>query len=190
MSYESGRRRLRELREQIARIREEMREVQQEIDPDPVADYTFTSAGGEVRLSQLFGDKSALFVVHNMGRKCPYCTLWADGYNGTYDHLASRAAFVVSSPDPPEEQRTFAASRGWRFPMVSHRGTTFAKDMGYGDDNGGFLPGVSVFKRADGGIFRVSDTGFSELDDFCPVFHFLDLLPEGRAGWRPRFRYG
>jgi hypothetical protein len=37
----------------------------------------------------------------------------------------------VSSPDPPDVQQKFAASRGWVFPMVSHMGSSFAEDMGY-----------------------------------------------------------
>jgi peroxiredoxin len=40
---------------------------------------------------------------------------------GIYNHLADRAAVVVVSPDPPEVQQRFAQSRGWKFPMVSHR---------------------------------------------------------------------
>ena len=72
--------------------------------------------------------------------------------------------------------------------MVSHQGTTFAADMGYrGDD--GFRPGVSVFKREGGKLLRVADTAFSPGDDFCGVWHFLDLIPEGKAGWQPKFAY-
>ena len=72
--------------------------------------------------------------------------------------------------------------------MVSTQGTSFAHDMGYSRDSVP-LPGVSVFKRKDGRIVRVSDTSFSPGDDFCTVWHFFDLLPEGAAGWRPRFEY-
>jgi predicted dithiol-disulfide oxidoreductase (DUF899 family) len=105
-----------------------------------------------------------------------------------YDHLRNRAAFVVSSPDEPAKQREFAGGRHWKFPMVSHQGTTFAADMGYRRDNG-FAPGVSVFKREGGVLFRVADTSFSPGDDFCSVWHFFDLIPEGKAGWQPRFTY-
>ena len=57
---------------------------------------------------QLFGSMKDLFVIHNMGSGCPYCTLWADGYNGIYEHLTSRAAFVIASPDSPAAQQRFA----------------------------------------------------------------------------------
>ena len=186
MMYQEGRSRLSHLREKITEIRGEMRALQADLQPHPVEDYLFDGADGEVRLSGLFGSKDDLFVIHNMGKGCDYCTMWADGYNGVYAYLASRAAFVVSSPDAPATQAAFAASRGWRFPMVSHARSSFARDMGYRDESGRCLPGVSVFRRDGGGIFRVSDTGLGPYDDFCSVWHFLDLLPGGANGWSPR----
>ncbi len=189
MNYKETSARLDEYRHQIGELRARMREVQGSVAPEEVADYTFATPGGSVRLSELFGGKGDLFVIHNMGSACPYCTLWADGYNGIYDHLADRAAFVVASPDKPEVQRKFAQSRGWRFPMVSHENSSFARDMGYVSTSGGWRPGVSVFRRDDARIVRVSDTGLEPGDDFCTLWHFFDLLPEGRGAWRPKFGY-
>ena len=188
MSYEKSREQLAQYRAEIAGLRRKMRDAQAAIEPQEVTDYALTRADGSVaRLSDLFGGKDTLIVIHNMGTGCSNCTLWADGFNGVYEHLASRAAFVVSSPDPPEKQRAFAASRGWRFPMVSVKGTSFAQDMGYWDNDP--LPGVSVFKKRGGKIVRVADTGFSPGDDFCTVWHLFDLMPEGAAGWEPKFSY-
>ena len=42
---------------------------------------------------------------------------------------------------------------------------------------------------AGGKIMRVADTAFTQGDDFCSVWHLFDLISEGAAGWRPRFRY-
>ena len=189
MSYRETSQRLAQYRGEIAALRQKMRDLQQEVAPEEVRDYAFRTSAGEVKLSQLFGDKDDLFVIHNMGAGCPYCTLWADGFNGVLPHLENRAGFVVSSPDAPATQDKFKAGRGWRFRMVSHQGTSFAADMGYRAENG-FLPGVSVFQRRGGGILRVADTGLGPGDDFCSLWHFFDLLPEGSAGWRPRFSYG
>ena len=189
MSYKQTAQVLNEYRREIAALRKRMRDAQAAVDPEEVKDYVFTRPdGASVRLAELFGAKADLFVIHNMGRGCPYCTLWADGFNGVYPHLSNRAAFVLSSPDKPEEQRRFAESRSWKFPMVSHAGTTFAADMGYRSDDG-YLPGVSVFQRRDGKVLRVSDAAFSPGDDFCSVWHLFDLIPEGAAGWQPRYRY-
>lgn len=189
MKYRDAQAKLTDYRHQIAEIRERMRSTQVAVEPEEVQDYAFAVPEGTASLSSLFGDKDTLFVIHNMGSGCSSCTMWADGFNGVYHHLRDRAAFVVSSPEAPEEQRNFAASRNWRFPMVSTVGTSFAADMGYRADNGRPLPGVSVFKRRDGRIFRVSDTGFAPGDDFCTVWSLFDLIPEGSAGWRPKFSY-
>jgi predicted dithiol-disulfide oxidoreductase (DUF899 family) len=72
--------------------------------------------------------------------------------------------------------------------MVSNQGTSFAEDMGYRRD-GRPMPGVSVFQRNGDKIMRVADTAFTHGDDFCSVWHLLDLIPEGAAGWEPKFSY-
>ena len=72
--------------------------------------------------------------------------------------------------------------------MISYEGTSFGEDMGYRVD-GRARPGVSVLRRQNGKILRVSDTGFEPGDDFCAVWHFFDLIPEGADGWQPKFDY-
>jgi predicted dithiol-disulfide oxidoreductase (DUF899 family) len=189
MNYADAIKRLNRHRGEIAAIRAKMKKVQAGISPQPVQDYALSTAAGPVKLSALFGGKKDLFVIHNMGASCPYCTLWADGFNGLYPHLADRAAFVVASPDAPKAQKKFAQGRGWRFPMVSHQGTTFAQDMGYRSKHG-WLPGISAFRRARGGVVRVSDTTLHPGDDFCALWHMFDLLPEGASDWAPKYKYG
>ena len=183
MKYTDVNGKLADYRRQIAAIREKMRETLATVEPQQVRDYEFATSDGTMRLSEAFGGHEDLIVVHNMGISCPNCTLWADGYNGIHPHVASRAGFVVSSPDRPSVQRKFAESRGWKFPMVSHEGSTFAADMGYVSAKGGWRPGVSVFRREGEAILRVSDTGFSPGDDFCTLWHFFDLLPGGIGEW-------
>jgi predicted dithiol-disulfide oxidoreductase (DUF899 family) len=135
-------------------LRNKIRQVRAACEPEEVPDYVFTNSAGSVRLTELFGDKPDLIVVHNMGMSCPSCTLWADGFNGIYDHLANRVSFVVSSSDAPALEKSFAASRGWRFPMMSHSGTTFAAHLGYRSEAGGWLPVLSVFRRDNNRILR------------------------------------
>lgn len=178
---------LREAREKIAALRRERT-------PDPVQDYELTgSDGAPVRLSELFGDKQDLVVVHNMGRRCPMCTTWADGFDGVARHLEDRMAFVVSTPDAPEDQREFAASRGWRFRMVSTKGTSFAKDLGFEGVHEGEpfpYPGLSVFGRLeDGSVVRRDWDFFGPGDEYCVVWAFLDLLPGGQGEWWPKLAY-
>lgn len=189
MKYADGSARITEYRQQIAVIRQQIRETQQAVEPQQVDDYEFHTIEGPIRLSQMFGNQEDLIVIHNMGTSCPSCTMWADGYNGIHHHVTSRAAFAVSSPDTPETQRKFAASRGWTFPMVSHAGGTFAADMGYRSGKGGWLPGISVFQRQGRNIVRVSDAKFSPGDDFCAVWHMFDMLRDGAAAWSPKTQY-
>src|SRR5579862_9005908 len=159
----------------------EIEELRRSRPTEPVTDYKLhASTGEEVSLSELFGDKRDLLVIHNMGRGCSYCTLWADGFNGFTPHLEDRAAFVVISPDTPEQQRKFAEGRGWTFKMASAEGTTFVKDMGYEPNPGEVWPGVSAFKKNDdGSIVRVSRDYLGPGDVYCSVWHLFGMLADG-----------
>lgn len=190
MKYQQASKKLEGYRRDIAKLREKMRATLAEVEPEEVREYEFATLDGTLSLSSLFGKDDELIMIHNMGRNCSYCTMWADGFNGVYDHLADRAAFAFSTPDAPAVQRDFAKSRNWRFPMVSHKGTSFAADMGYGSEEDGWRPGISVFRREGKRILRLSNTGFHPLDDFSTVWHILDLFPEGAGAWSPRFKYG
>ena len=195
MSYAETKTAMGAKRREIAALQGEMRALQAAVEPEVVTDYELMGWDGPVRLSELFGDKRDLIVIHNMGVGCTSCTMWADGFNGVYDHLASRAAFVVSSPNPVEVQKTFAAERGWRFPMVSHAGTTFAEDLGYrkpgqgAERHGGWWPGVSVFRREGDKVVRVSDTELGPMDSFCVVYHLFELVPGSDPNWEPSYKY-
>jgi predicted dithiol-disulfide oxidoreductase (DUF899 family) len=179
-----------ELRTRFHQARAELQQALAEDARADVADYTFATLNGQVKLSALFGAERDLFVIHNMGRGCNSCTMWADGFNGLYPHIRDRASFVVSNHETPEQQAEFAASRGWKFPMVSTQGNTFAADMGFTNAAGKPMPGVSAFQKQDGRIVRVSASGFNDTDEFCPVWRLFDLLPEGADGWRPKQTYG
>lgn len=197
MSYADTKTALSAKRVEMEALRKEMRTLQAAVEPQEVKDYELTGWHGPLKLSQIFGDKDTLIVIHNMGTGCPSCTMWADGFNGVYQHLAARAAFIVTSPNSVAIQQAFAGDRGWRFPMASHAGTTFAQDLGYrklgadefGDRLGGWWPGVSVFKKDGDKVLRVSDTDLGPFDGFCVVYSLLDLTPEGGETWGPKFRY-
>lgn len=177
------------LEKKIEELKKELAELKRSQPPQPVRDYAFAGQEGDVALSSLFGDKDDLLVIHNMGRGCVYCTLWADGFNGVLPHLEDRASVVLVSPDPPEVQREFAMSRGWRFRMVSDRDREFSKDMDMLVE-GGVWPGVSGFRRQpDGSIVRIAKSYFGPGDDFCSVWPLFDHLMNGANDWEPKYRY-
>lgn len=178
----------------LEKARQRLVELRRQLAPEPVEDYVLKGAVAEVRLSEVFGDKPDMILIHNMGAGCPYCTMWADGFNGVLQHLESRAAFVVVSPDSPETQQQLANKRGWRFRMLSAAGTTFIEDMGFGSEeahyNSHAMPGVSAFhKNADGSIVRVTQDFFGPGDLYCGVWHLFDLLRDGPGDWEPQFAY-
>lgn len=155
-------------------------------DHEVIEDYTLLQSNGkEIRLSELFGTRDDLIIVHNMGKSCGYCTMWADGFNGLYDYLNSRAAFVVCSPDSPDVQREFADERDWTFPMVSADGSSFIEDLGFKEDDR-YRPGVSTFYREDDGtIKRVASRRFGPFDDYNPVWNLFGILRDGVDDWQP-----
>lgn len=180
-----------ELEKQILKDKKRLTELRNQIPDEEVMDYTFkTTNGTTTKLSELFGNKKDLIVIHNMGRSCPYCTLWADGFNGVVEHINDRAAFVVISPDEPAIQKEFADSRGWKFKMLSGHENRFAADMGYNPKEKDYWPGVSAFyKTEDGKIYRSGTAMLGPGDDFCSVWHLFDLLKDGINKWSPKYKY-
>ena len=179
--------RLAEVMQEIAKLKEEATKLQKQKPRMPVEqDYEFARPdGSKVRLAELFGDKPDLLVIHNMGQSCPYCTLWADGFESIQKHLKSRAGFALASADDAATLKEFSAARGWTYPVVAAANTSFFKDMGF-EQNGEPWPGVSAFRKdADGKIYRVGRADFGPGDDFCPTWPLLDLLQDGPNGWEP-----
>lgn len=152
-----------------------------------VPNYEFvTSTNQQTSLLDLFGDKNELFVIHNMGRGCSYCTMWADGFNGVYHHLAAKAGFVLASPDEPFVQEDFAAERKWQFPMVSVKDSPFTDEMGF-MINKQHYPGVSTFRKdEDHNIYLYAQAFFGPGDDYCVPWHLFDLLPSGSKNVQTR----
>jgi len=156
-------------------------------------DRTYVFTEGEntpVSLSELFGTQDDLIVIHNMGRSCNYCSLWADGLNGVLDHLSSRTSVVLMNADSAEEQRSIATNRGWKFRMIRDTECAFTDAMGFRTDHEGkkyLQPGYSVFHRNDdGSITRTGYDAFGPGDVYMGVFHMFDMLADGGEGWQPR----
>lgn len=187
-----------QLQMEIEERRTELLEILKREQTRIVEDYTFADHDDkQVKLSSLFGDKTDLIVIHNMGTRCPYCTMWADGFSGLYEHLADRTAFVLVSNDDVEAQKAFKKTRGWRFPMVSCKDTSFFDDLGFLHDEierpefGRFSPGISSFRKLpDGKIERIASRSFGPGDDYCVVWPIFDLLADGPKNWEAKFSYG
>lgn len=174
------------LAKQIYDLKEQLNTLRAEAPPERVEDFSFEGPNGSVMLSALFGDKSELLLVHNMGASCSYCTLWADGFSGYLRHLEQRAAFVLVSPDSVENQQKLAAARGWLFRMVQDSTKDFSRAMGFYDEKDGWWPAVSAFHKDENGvIWRTGKDHFGPGDDYCLVWPVFSLLKGGTAGWEP-----
>lgn len=179
-SKEKNDKKLRKISAEIAELRKKYIKISAKQAKMDVTDYVLKDTdGNDVKLSEMFGDNENLILIHNMGKACSYCTLWADGFSGEAYYIEKKAAFVLVSPDAPEVQKEFAASRGWKFRTYSAAGSTFIADMGYYTEAEGYWPGVSVFhKDAEGKITRISKDYFGPGDFYSAPWHFFDLLPE------------
>ncbi|MCW3055859.1 MAG: hypothetical protein JWN14_5029 [Chthonomonadales bacterium] len=182
---------LQEIEQEIIRLKEKRTEIRKREPREAIQNYTLQGPGDAVvTLSELFGERSDLLVIHNMGKGCPYCTLWADGLNGLLPHLEDRTAVVLVSPNAPQVQAEFAAGRGWGFRMISAQNSPFTKDMGFAMEDGGSGPGASAFhKNADGSIERTGSTWFGPGDDYCSTWPLFEMLADGIHDWEPKYQY-
>ena len=172
----------------IGELTAELNALRRQNPPTPVPDYAFQTLDGETSLSQLFGEREQLLVVHNMGQGCRYCTLWADGFNGLLAHLESVLSVVLVSKDAPAVQRRFAHSRGWRFRMVSHGGGAYIQEQGvFGEAEN--YPGAVVYERQGATILRKNACVFGPGDLYCAVWPFLGMAGLDGDDWTPQYNY-
>ena len=172
-----------------------------------VDDYELidVATGDQVRLSGLFSAPDrALVLYHFMYGKaqtepCPLCTMWIDGYNAVAPHLTQNVNFAVVAAAEPAAVSVHAQSRGWsNLRLLSAAGSTFKYDLGSEEADGTQTEWISVFTRGgDGTVRHVYSKGAQLADDrrergidlLSPVWHLLDLTPNGRANWYPSLTY-
>ncbi|MFD9637282.1 DUF899 family protein [Streptomyces violascens] len=181
----------------------------------PVDDYVFIEgpadldAGDtpfrEVTLSELVTSPDRpLIVYHLMYGKlqtdpCPMCTLWIDGFNGIAHHISRNADFAIAAAADLPALRQHARNRGWhRLRLLSCGDSTFKYDLGSEDKDGGQDSTISVFTGDGDGRVRhfysahprmADDIGERGIDLLAPVWHLLDLTPQGRGDWYPSLDY-
>jgi predicted dithiol-disulfide oxidoreductase (DUF899 family) len=159
----------------------------------------------QVRLSELFSAPGRpLIVYHLMYGKaqttpCPMCTMWIDGFNAVSNHVAQNADLVVVAAAEVPVLRAHARQRGWdTLRLLSSTGNTFKYDLGSEDETGRQDSTVSVFTRSEDDTLRHFYTGhpwFSSeieqrgIDLLSPVWHLLDLTPDGRGDWYAALDY-
>lgn len=178
------------LQQEINNKRLEIKRLRRTNEATELQNYDLKDTDGKsLKLSDLFDGQHELMVIHNMGKGCAYCTLWADGFNGFTDHLNNRIPFVLISPDAPADAKAFSEGRNWKFRVISSQGTSLKKESGFESPEGTPLPGVAVLVKEGDKILQQSRDSFGPGDDYCSIWHLLDLIPGTTQEWKPKFEY-
>jgi predicted dithiol-disulfide oxidoreductase (DUF899 family) len=202
---------------ELMRQRENVAELRRNLPQGaPLQDYEFEEGPRDlgsgdapvsrVRLSELFTKPDRSLVIYHLmyGKKqtkpCPMCTAWLDGANGVAHHLTQNMDFaVVAAADAPT-LRAHARARGWdRLRLLSAGNGSFKYDLGSEDREGAQDSTISVFTRDAKGNVRhfysahprmAPDIQQRGIDLLVPIWHFMDLTPQGRGNWYASLGYG
>jgi predicted dithiol-disulfide oxidoreductase (DUF899 family) len=96
----------------------------------------FDTDDGERTLAGLFAGRSQLLVYHFMfgpqwSEGCPFCSYWADSFNGGIVHLAHRdVTMLCASRAPLAQLQAYKRRMGWSFAWVSSGRSQFNYDFG------------------------------------------------------------
>ena len=208
--YLAKREALRKAEIELMRQRERVAALRRELPEGAVVqDYSFEEGPADldagdtpirtVRLSELFTAPGRSLVIYHFmyGKRkttpCPMCTAWIDGMNGVAHHLAQNVDLaIVAAADPPT-LRAHARARGWdNLRLLSCGANTFKYDLGSEDRQGNQDSTISVFTRDGDGTVRhfysahpkmAPDINERGIDLMCPIWHILDLTPQGRGTW-------
>ena len=159
-----------------------------------------------VKLSELFTAANRPLVMYHLmyGKKqakpCPMCTMWIDGANGVAQHVAQNIDFAIVAAADPKALRDYARERGWNnLRLLSAGSSTFKRDLGSENADGGQDSSVSVFTKDTNGTVRHFYTAHPKMapeinergiDLLAPVWNFMDLTPQGRGKWYASLAYG
>lgn len=189
-----------ELRRHIERVAEMRRKLP--AGGEIPKDYEFLSENGPIKLSELLGDKKALFLYSYMfgpqrKKPCPMCTSMLDALALKVPNISDQVAFAVVARSPIERLWEWKKTHGWpEMPLVSDMSGDYTRAYVSAEDAD--VPAMTVFTRLDGKIrhFWSSEISGDMADpgqdprghlDFDPLWHILDLTPEGRSkDWYPR----
>jgi predicted dithiol-disulfide oxidoreductase (DUF899 family) len=161
----------------------------------------------KVKLSELFGDKNTLLLYSymygpEMEHPCPMCTSMLDAVENQVPAVRQRAAIAIVARSPIARVLEFTRARGWK----NHRVLSSARNSYHADyfgetKDGAQMPMMNVFAKRDGKVhhfwgsellYCTFDDGMDSrhVDQFWPLWHLLDVTPEGRGtDFYPRLKY-
>jgi predicted dithiol-disulfide oxidoreductase (DUF899 family) len=164
-------------------------------------DYVFDGRRGDVRFSELFApDLDTLAIYSFMYPRaldddgpCPSCTSILDVLDRSAPHLQQRINLAVVAKAPLEKLLAYADERGWsNLRLLSSATNSYNRDYLAEGADGAQRPIMNVFVR-DGDERRHSwatellyapwdaDQEPRHLDSIWPLWHVLDMTPDGRG---------
>ena len=169
-----------------------------------VTSYTFDSADGPVQLADLFGDHDTLILysymyAENAEHPCPMCSAFMDSLAGQIHHIHQRTAMAVVARSSMPRIQALVQQQSWgSIPWLSAANNTYPVDYKSEMPDGAQVPMCNVFVKRDGVVrhFWTSELFFvgwenhpRHVDMLWPLWHFFDLLPEGRGDFMPGLNY-
>jgi predicted dithiol-disulfide oxidoreductase (DUF899 family) len=203
--WTAARRAFLEKEKAFTRARDELAAARRALPWEKVeTNYVFESENGNATLADLFRGKSQLIVYHFMygpdwEAGCKSCSFWGDNFDRIVVHLNARDTnLVLVSRAPLERLLAYRKRMGWSTEWVSSLGNSFnhdfavsftpdeiaskANNYNFGTQHFSMdeAPGISVFAKDGGGIYRTYSTYSRGLDMLNGAYHLLDLVPKGR----------
>jgi predicted dithiol-disulfide oxidoreductase (DUF899 family) len=176
-----------DLQKEIFEKQQQLAKLRLEQEPEWIKNYSFKDIDGNSHsLIDLFDGKDELLLIHNMGKSCVYCTMWADTLSGMNHLINDRVKMVLTSPDEHSIMKEFTTPRNWQFPSYSYAGSSFSIDK---EGRHWYEPGVSALILKDGKVYRTAKDNFGPGDVYCAPWHLFALLPKGADGWHPKYTY-
>ena len=127
----------------------------------PLQEYRFLGADGEVALSELFpAQLDNLFLYSFMytggeSAPCPMCSSFLDSLDPLTPSLRSRMGMYVLARAPLRDLEAVAAARGWRnHRFLSTAESEFPVEFRSQAPDGSQLPMAHVFVRRDGRVYH------------------------------------
>jgi len=169
-----------------------------------VPDYQFVGPDGPVSLADLFGPHDTLMIYSFMygadaEAPCPMCSAFVDSLAGHIEHIQARTNIIVAARSPYPRLAALAADKGWRdVPFFSTQKCDYPKDYRSEMPNGAQVPMCHVFRKTPEGVhhFWGSEVFYADVaghprhvDMIWPLWHFFDLLPQGRGDFMPKLDY-
>jgi predicted dithiol-disulfide oxidoreductase (DUF899 family) len=122
---------------------------------------------------------------------CPMCTIWVDSFNGVEERVSDTAPIAIASRASAAALSNLGRQRGWTTPLYAST-EEYARDVGSEEEDGGQLPLITVFRKDPSGISlwyaqcaNFPDGTYRGIDLLNPLWHLLDLLPQGRGDYQP-----